>query len=106
MPLSCGVQAFNPNRHTLPGPSATSSAAHLRCAICPAAHPPLYWTLRSKVWMNAYSERPLVSQAEDGTPIAFYVGLGRTSCLDGCNWPVLFCTGKPGEICGPTLEPR
>ena len=70
-------------------------ASHL-----PHPPPPL------KVWRNAYAERPLVSQAEDGTPLAFYVGLGRSSYLDCCNWPMLFCTGKPGEICGPTLQPN
>lgn len=56
------------------------------------------------VWRNAYVERPLVLSAPDGTPIAFYVGLGRSSYTDSCNWPQLFCT--PGaQGCGPTLPP-
>lgn len=56
-------------------------------------------------WPNAYVERPLVTQAADGTPLAFYVGMGRTRYEDSCNWPQLFCTGAPGEVCGPTLTP-
>jgi hypothetical protein len=56
-------------------------------------------------WANAYVERPLVTQAADGTPLAFYVGLGRTGYGDCCNWPQLFCTGAAGEACGPTLSP-
>lgn len=58
------------------------------------------------VWHNAYTERPLVTQAEDGTPLAFYVGMGRTAYMDCCNHPQLFCTGKPGELCGPTITPK
>jgi hypothetical protein len=58
------------------------------------------------VWHNAYTERPLVTQAADGTPLAFYVGMGRTAYMDCCNWGQLFCTGKPGEICGPTITPK
>lgn len=37
-------------------------------------------------WYNAYVERPQVLQAADGTPIAFYVGMGRSSYEDCCNW--------------------
>jgi hypothetical protein len=57
------------------------------------------------VWRNAYTERPLVTQAPDGTPLAFYVGMGRTKYQDCCNWGQLFCTGKRGEKCGPTTTP-
>lgn len=57
-------------------------------------------------WNNSYSERPLVTQNEDGTPLAFYVGMGRTSYMDCCNWPMLFCTGAPGEKCGPMIRPQ
>ena len=82
-------------------------------------------TCPGTVWNNAYSERPLVTQAADGTPLAFYVGLGRSTYLDCCaarpgtarrlprpppppagNWPMLFCTGAEGEVCGPTLRPE
>lgn len=53
---------------------------------------------------NAYVERPLVVQAADRTPLAFHVGLGRTSYVDSCNWVQLFCT--PGaQGCGPTWPP-
>jgi len=57
-------------------------------------------------WNNSYAERPLVLQNDDGSPHAFYVGLGRTTYTDSCNWPMLFCTGAPGEKCGPTVRPR
>eukprot|EP00035_Acanthoeca_spectabilis_P039493 m.62749 g.62749 ORF g.62749 m.62749 type:complete len:467 (+) comp9626_c0_seq1:559-1959(+) len=60
-------------------------------------------------WNNSYSERPLVTQNEDGSPLAFYVGLGRTSYMDCCNWAQLFCTrelAEAGGKCGPTLRPR
>ena len=57
-------------------------------------------------WNNSYAERPLVLQNDDGSPHAFYVGLGRTTYMDCCNWPMLFCTGAPGEQCGPTVRPR
>ena len=58
------------------------------------------------VWRNAYAERPLVTQAADGTPLAFYVGLGRSKYMDCCNFGQLFCTGARGEACGPTITPR
>ena len=57
------------------------------------------------MWRNAYVERPLVSSAADGTPIALHLGMGRHGYEDCCNWPQLFCTGAPGEVCGPTLTP-
>lgn len=57
------------------------------------------------VWKNAYVERPLVSLGVDGTPISLSLGMGRTGYADSCNWPQLFCTGAPGEVCGPTLTP-
>lgn len=58
------------------------------------------------VWRNAYVERPLVSLAPDGvTPVALHLGMGRTGYTDCCNWPQLFCTGAPGEVCGPTTTP-
>lgn len=57
-------------------------------------------------WNNSYAERPLVTQNKDGSPLAFYVGLGRSTYLDCCNWPMLFCTGAAGEKCGPTVRPR
>ena len=44
--------------------------------------------------------------APDGvTPMALHLGMGRTGYADCCNWPQLFCTGAPGEACGPTTTP-
>ena len=57
------------------------------------------------LWRNAYVERPLVTQDASGAPLALYLGMGRRSYEDCCNWPQLFCTGAPGEICGPTIGP-
>lgn len=57
------------------------------------------------VWLNSYVERPLVSTAPDGTPVALHLGMGRHGYSDCCNWPQLFCTGAQGEVCGPTLTP-
>lgn len=55
-------------------------------------------------WRNAYVERPQVLQADDGTPIAFYVGVGRTSYYDSATFAQLFCVeGQSG--CGPTIAP-
>ena len=55
-------------------------------------------------WRNAYVERPQVLQADDGTPIAFYVGIGRSSYDDSATWAQLFCVeGQSG--CGPTIAP-
>jgi hypothetical protein len=55
-------------------------------------------------WRNAYVERPQVMQAKDGTPVAFYVGMGRSSYFDSVSWAQLFCVaGQQG--CGPTLPP-
>jgi hypothetical protein len=49
-------------------------------------------------------ERPQVLQAADGTPLAFYVGIGRSSYDDSASWAQLFCVaGQQG--CGPTIEP-
>jgi hypothetical protein len=56
-------------------------------------------------WKNAYVERPLVTQASDGTPLSFHVGMGKASYGDSCNWVQLFCTGAAGELCGPTVPP-
>ena len=65
-----------------------------------------YVTFRNgSTWANAYVERPLVTLDTDGTPLAFYVGMGRKGYSDSCNWPQLFCTGAPGEMCGPTVTP-
>ena len=65
-----------------------------------------YITFRNgSAWVNSYVERPLVTLAADGTPLAFYVGMSRKGYDNSCNWPQLFCTGAAGEICGPTLTP-
>lgn len=60
-------------------------------------------------WPNAYAERPLVTQNNDGSPLAFYVGLGRSEYHDCCNWGMLFCTkelAEAGGKCGPSVQPR
>ena len=55
-------------------------------------------------WRNAYAERPQVTQAADGTPLALFLGLGRTSYYDSATWVQQFCV--PGQAgCGPTLPP-
>ena len=54
-------------------------------------------------WRNAYVERPLVTMAADGvTPLAFHVGMGRSTYSDSCNWVQLFCTNGSDPTCGPT----
>ena len=58
---------------------------------------------------NAYVERPLVALNADGTPHALYLGMGRSSYHDSCNWPQLFCTAavlEAGVQCGPTMTPK
>ena len=57
-------------------------------------------------WQTAYVERPQVTQAADGTPLAFFVGMGRASYDDSATWAQLFCTAAqaPGQ-CGPMLPP-
>jgi hypothetical protein len=35
-----------------------------------------------------------VTQNADRSPTALYVGLGRTSYMDCCNWGQLFCTAE------------
>jgi len=55
---------------------------------------------------NAYVERPQVTLAADGvTPLAFFVGVGRTSYDDSATWAQLFCVDKHSPDCGPTLPP-
>jgi hypothetical protein len=57
---------------------------------------------------NAYAERPLVTMNADGSPHVLYLGMGRASYHDSCNWPQLFCTAKAlarGVKCGPTKTP-
>ena len=53
---------------------------------------------------NAYVERPQVTQAGDGTPLAFFVGMGRSSYNNSISWAQLFCV-QGAENCGPTLPP-
>jgi hypothetical protein len=59
-------------------------------------------------WNNSYAERPLVLQNDDSSPLAFYVGLGRKTYHDCCNWGMLFCTKELAEAgqCGPSVKPR
>ena len=58
-------------------------------------------------FVGAYAERPQVLQAADGTPLAFYMGLGRASYMDSANWAMLFCTSALNATrdCGPLLPP-
>ena len=56
-------------------------------------------------WRTAYVERPQVTQAPDGTPLALFVGMGRASYADSGTWAQRFCTGAAGETCGPMLPP-
>jgi hypothetical protein len=64
--------------------------------------PVITWPNGSE-WRNAYVERPLVTMAPDGvTPLAFHVGMGRSSYEDSCNWVQLFCTNASDPSCGPT----
>lgn len=55
-------------------------------------------------WHTAYVERPQVVQARDGTPIAFYVGMGRSSYFDSATFAQLFCVEGQAD-CGPTTPP-
>lgn len=57
-------------------------------------------------WKTSWVERPQVTQAKDGTPLAFFVGMGRTSYDDSCSWAQLFCKkGQASSECGPMLPP-
>jgi hypothetical protein len=68
-----------------------------------------YITLADGTTMaNAYAERPLVTMNSDGSPHVLYLGMGRASYHDSCNWPQLFCTEEAltrGVKCGPTITP-
>ena len=99
---------------------------HMRCpqGVACGGHA---WSLDGLTWSNqsigafgpvvrfsngtyyhgAYSERPQVLQAADGTPVAFYMGWGRSSYLDSVNWAQLFCSAgmDPEADCGPQLPP-
>jgi hypothetical protein len=54
---------------------------------------------------NAYVERPFVSQDDSGVPVALFVGVGRSSYSDSCNFVQLLCTNAsdPAQACGPTI---
>jgi hypothetical protein len=65
---------------------------------------PVIRFVNGSYWRNAYVERPQILQAEDGTPIAFYVGIGRTSYEDSATFAQLFCVSGQ-ENCGPTTPP-
>eukprot|EP01060_Flectonema_neradi_P009144 TRINITY_DN16538_c0_g1_i1.p1 TRINITY_DN16538_c0_g1~~TRINITY_DN16538_c0_g1_i1.p1 ORF type:complete len:411 (+),score=44.06 TRINITY_DN16538_c0_g1_i1:54-1235(+) len=57
------------------------------------------------VWNNSYIERPQVVQNDDGTPLTFYTGLGRTTYYDSISWAQPFCTQELLEQgrCAPTV---
>lgn len=55
-------------------------------------------------WNTAYVERPQVVQDDTGAPLAFFVGMGRSTYADSCGWAQRFC--QPGQTgCGPTIPP-
>jgi len=56
---------------------------------------------------GAYAERPQIFQAPDRTPVAFYMGFGRSSYMDSVNWAQLFCTSDLNATrdCGPQHAP-
>ena len=57
-------------------------------------------------WRTAYVERPQVTQATDGTPLAFFVGMSRASYEDSATWAQRFCPASaPAGACGPMLPP-
>ena len=58
-------------------------------------------------WRTAYVERPQVTQAADGTPLAFFVGMGVTTYDDSVSWAQLFCTSESqaAGACGTMLPP-
>jgi len=65
---------------------------------------PVIRFLNGSYWRNAYVERPQVLQADDGTPIAFYVGIGRSAYEDSATFAQLFCIEGQSN-CGPTIPP-
>lgn len=67
---------------------------------------PLIPLANGTTWTNAYAERPLVTQQADGSPLAFHVGLGRSTYTDSCNWVQLFCTTQAlaAGRCAPTVS--
>ena len=65
---------------------------------------PVFRFANGSYWNCAYAERPQVLQAADGTPIAFYLGVGRSNYYDSANFAQLFCV-KGQQGCGPTLPP-
>jgi len=94
---------------------------HARCAQgvpCGGTrgHATVCYSLTSRLALSAPSSRSrmalsgrmptlngrCVTTGADGTPLALYVGMGRSSYEDSCNWAQLFCTaGAVG--CGPTF---
>jgi hypothetical protein len=56
-------------------------------------------------WRTSYVERPQVTLGADGRPLAFFVGMGRSSYYDSATWAQRFCSGAAGEACGPMLPP-
>jgi hypothetical protein len=55
---------------------------------------------------GAYTERPLVTQAEDGTPLAFSVGMGHTAYMDCCNWASPSALASLGRSAARRLAPE
>ena len=123
-PLRPPPPPTHPHTPTHPLSSSAVNTCHARCAqgvecgghawsrdgftfsnLTIGAFGPAITFRNGTVWRNAYVERPLVSVGADGLPVALHLGLGRRGYEDCCNWPQLFCTGAPGEVCGPTLTP-
>lgn len=67
---------------------------------------PVITFTNGSVWQTAYVERPQVVQDENGVPMAFFVGMGRSSYVDSASWVQLFCNASsPAGSCGPTKPP-
>jgi hypothetical protein len=54
---------------------------------------------------NAYAERPQVVQAPDGSPLTFFLGMGRTSYMDSASWAQPFCRQAGQANCGAMHPP-
>lgn len=66
------------------------------------AYGPRIPLMNGTFWQNSYIERPQLLQEDDGTPIAFFTGMGRTTYTDSCSWVQKFCSVKGDPNCAPT----
>jgi hypothetical protein len=97
------IGAFGPVTLSFPFFRAISLASTLFTPHC-SLHAQVIRFQNGSYWHTAYVERPQVLQAADGTPVAFFVGIGRSSYEDSATWAQLFCVA--GQLgCGPTIAP-